>query len=94
MSIPYLLFSSSLPCTARGLHGLPDPENEYSSKPNYPKIPASRTRDQEEAVSLQETMRALKTAEEKQYFLNKPKYFGWYVELKHTDLCLKTEFHP
>eukprot|EP00095_Tigriopus_kingsejongensis_P003615 maker-scaffold49_size462716-snap-gene-1.22 protein:Tk03615 transcript:maker-scaffold49_size462716-snap-gene-1.22-mRNA-1 annotation:"28s ribosomal protein mitochondrial" len=60
----------------RALHGPPIRE-EYRSEPVYPPIKTFRNTDEEELANLKDTLHSLKTVEEKQYYLNKPKYFGW-----------------
>ncbi|XP_059096351.1 uncharacterized protein LOC131890916 [Tigriopus californicus] len=61
----------------RGLHGPSQPE-EFTSEAQYPALPTYKSSDEREFASLKTQFQGLKTVEEKQYFLNKPKFFGWY----------------
>jgi len=63
--------------SSRHLHG-PPKVNEYSEVPLYPPIPGHRTADEMEQAELRKHIRDLKTVEEKQYWVNRPKYYGWY----------------
>ena len=53
-------------------------EEEYVKEAQYPEIPQYFTESEAEFAALKEEMRKLKTVEEKQLYLNKPKYYGWY----------------
>ena len=64
-------------CHLRHFHGI-SKESEYVSEPQYPKIEQFRSDDEKEYAALKETMKNLKTVEEKQIYINKPKYYGWY----------------
>ena len=61
----------------RYFHGPPKKE-EYSDKPNYPPIRKFKSKDEEKYSGLKSFMKNLQTVEEKQIYLNKPKYYGWY----------------
>jgi len=53
-------------------------EEEYVKEAQYPEIPQYLSENEAEFAALKEQMRSLKTVEEKQLYLNKPKYYGWY----------------
>ena len=53
-------------------------EEEYVKEAQYPEIPQYFSENEAEFAALKEQMRKLKTVEEKQLYLNKPKYYGWY----------------
>ena len=59
------------------IHG-PEKPNEYTDVAEYPKIETFKSEDEKEFQSLADQMKRLKTVEEKQWYLNKPKYYGWY----------------
>ena len=44
----------------------------------YPEIPQFKNKDEANYVELKKQMKSLNTVEEKQIYLNKPKYWGWY----------------
>eukprot|EP00096_Caligus_rogercresseyi_P004044 TRINITY_DN18173_c0_g1_i1.p1 TRINITY_DN18173_c0_g1~~TRINITY_DN18173_c0_g1_i1.p1 ORF type:complete len:588 (-),score=190.63 TRINITY_DN18173_c0_g1_i1:385-2148(-) len=71
------------PCLgySRSFHGVAPPSHEslYSEKPLYPPLPrhpGNTYLTQKEAI--RENMKALDTVEEKAYYLNLPKYYGWF----------------
>ena len=61
----------------RPFHG-PPKQDEYVKEAQYPEIPKYNSQHEKEYDSLKDQMKKLKTVEEKQIFLNKPKYYGWY----------------
>ena len=63
--------------SCRQFHGPPKKE-EYSDKPEYPPIRKFKSKDEEKYSELKSFMKNLQTVEEKQIYLNKPKYYGWY----------------
>ena len=63
--------------TCRPFHG-PPKEDEYVKEAQYPEIPKYRDENEKEYDSLKEVIKNLQTVEEKQIYLNKPKYYGWY----------------
>ena len=73
-----------LPISARCLHG-PPRENEYSEVPLYPPIPQFKDKKEANAAKTKNFMAKLGTVEEKQFYLNKPKYYGWYSYLLNMD---------
>ena len=76
-------FTKILPLT-RCLHG-PPKTNEYSDVPLYPPIPQFKNKKEKGIAETKSRMEKLGTVEEKQYFLNKPKYYGWYSYLLSHD---------
>ena len=67
---------------SRKLHG-PPKVNEYSDVPLYPPIPKHRTSKEEDMHDLKKDIRDMKTVEEKQFMINRPKYYGWYSYILH-----------
>ena len=63
--------------SARSIHG-PPKVDEYHKEAQYPKIEIHATEREREELKLSEFVKSLKTVEEKQWYLNKPKYYGWY----------------
>ena len=63
--------------SCRQFHGPPKKE-EYSDKAEYPPIRKFKSKDEEKYSELKSFMKSLQTVEEKQIYLNKPKYYGWY----------------
>jgi len=61
----------------RCLHG-PPRENEYSEVSLYPRIPQHKDHKESNISGTKKKMAKLGTVEEKQFFLNQPKYYGWY----------------
>ncbi|XP_040574320.1 uncharacterized protein mRpS30 [Lepeophtheirus salmonis] len=66
---------------SRCFHGVAPPPEEsvYSKKPEYPplpKYPDSMYKTEKDKVICK--MRSLDTVEEKAYYLNLPKYYGWF----------------
>ena len=61
----------------RKFHGLPTSE-EYTAVAQYPKIPQFKNKEEASYAALKSQIKSLKTVEEKQIYLNKPKYYGWY----------------
>jgi len=61
------------------IHGpaLPTDQELYDAVPNYPEIETFRNPDEKAEAEIKAKVKALKTVEEKQYFTNLPKYFGW-----------------
>jgi len=68
----------------RGLHG-PPKTGEYNSVAVYPAIPGHATKDQALRHQLKENIKQLKTVEEKQFAINRPKYYGWYSSIIDSD---------
>jgi len=70
-----------LPCSYcnRRIHGpaLPSDDDLYDRVPNYPEIPHHRNEDERQEHKLKETVKNLKSVEEKQYYTNAAKFFGW-----------------
>ena len=64
------------PVAARCLHG-PPRENEHSDVPLYPPIPVHKDTTEKKVAATKNFMAKLGTVEEKQYYLNQPKYYGW-----------------
>jgi len=62
---------------SRKLHG-PPKVNEHSDVPLYPPIPQFKTKKENSAVQTKNFMANLGTVEEKQFHINRPKYYGWY----------------
>jgi len=65
------------PLVIRSLHG-PPKVNEYSEVPLYPPIPKYKDKKESNIAKTKNFMEKLGTVEEKQYQLNRPKYYGWY----------------
>jgi len=61
----------------RGLHG-PPKVNEHSNVPLYPPIPKFKDKKESNVAKTKNFMANLGTVEEKQYQINRPKYYGWY----------------
>jgi len=72
------------PITVRSLHG-PPRENEYADAPLYPPIPQFKDKTEANIAKTKNFMAKLGTVEEKQFYLNKPKYYGWYSYLLNMD---------
>ena len=60
------------------LHGLP-PTKDFDDVAQYPDLPKFVTEKERNEHELCQTVAALKTVEERQFYVNKPKYFGWYT---------------
>jgi len=77
----FIDFSNSVnkftPVATRSLHG-PPKINEHSDVPLYPPIPKLKTKKETNEDKTKKMMAKLGTVEEKQYQLNRPKYYGWY----------------
>ena len=56
---------------------MPPMEEVYDEVAKYPAIPTFENEDEKEEAHLAERVKRMGTVEEKQYFLNMPKYFGW-----------------
>jgi len=67
------------PGLIRSLHG-PGRPQEHTATPQYP--PIKEKKKFEDPV---EFMKNLKTVEEKQYQINRPKYYGWYSHILSQD---------
>lgn len=63
----------------RLIHGPAPSQDEYTEVPHYPKILAHKNKDDLEQAKLVDLVKSLKTVEEKQAYINKPKYYGWYT---------------
>jgi len=61
----------------RCLHG-PPRQNEYSDVSLYPSIPQHKDHREANISRTKKKIAQLGTVEEKQFFLNQPKYYGWY----------------
>ncbi|KAK5650349.1 hypothetical protein RI129_001378 [Pyrocoelia pectoralis] len=63
-------------------------EDEYTNTPEYPKIFDTSPRDvkKREALAYYDTIKAVKTVEEKQIKLNMPKYYGFKCFMLHEDV--------
>ena len=61
----------------RKFHGPPKSE-EYTAVAEYPKIPQFKNIHEQSYAELKNQIKSLNTVEEKQLYLNKPKYYGWY----------------
>ena len=70
--------------SVRSIHG-PTKSEEYDDVAKYPPIRPFRNRDEKGEADLVETMKSLKTVEEKQWYLNKPKFYGWYSSVIGAD---------
>lgn len=75
-----LNFSFTTVTPARTIHGLP-PTQDYDDEPRYPELPKTKDPDKIEEEKLVEFVRSLRTVEEKLFYLNKPKYYGWYSSI-------------
>jgi len=64
--------------SVRPIHG-PTKSAEYDEVPKYPPIMPYRNVDEKGEADLVETVKNLKTVEEKQWYINKPKFYGWYT---------------
>ena len=51
----------------------------------YPSIPGHATKDEALRHQLKENIKQLKTVEEKQFAINRPKYYGWYSSIIDSD---------
>ncbi len=60
------------------MHGLPPPKDEYVEVAEYPELPKYRSAKEKEASKLADFVGSLRTVEERLWYLNKPKYFGWH----------------
>ena len=69
--------SLKLVSSCRHFHG-PTKDDEFVKEAQYPEIPKFKSDNEKEFESLKEQIKKLKTVEEKQIYLNKPKYYGWY----------------
>jgi len=65
--------------SARAIHGPAMPTNEelYDEVAQYPAIPRFRNEDEKMEAEHAEKVKGMRTVEEKQYYVNLPKYFGW-----------------
>ena len=61
----------------RKFHGPPKSE-EYTAVAQYPEIPKFKNVHEKSYDELKNQIKSLQTVEEKQLYLNKPKYYGWY----------------
>jgi len=61
----------------RLLHG-PPKVNEHTSVPHYPPISPYKNSKEASAGKAKKQIKNLKTVEEKQYQINRPKHYGWY----------------
>ena len=68
----------------RNFHG-PPKKDEFTQEAVYPEIPKFRSEHEAGYADLKKTMKNLKTVEEKQIHLNKPKYYGWYSCVMNTN---------
>jgi len=62
---------------AQALHGPPRPNN-HTAVAQYPPIPGHKHQKGADDAQAKSLMAKLKTVEEKQYQINRPKYYGWY----------------
>ncbi len=69
---------SARPRASACLHGLPPPKDEYSEVAEYPSLPTHRTQFEKESAKLANFIQGLRTVEERLWYLNKPKHFGWH----------------
>lgn len=69
----------------RELHG-PPKTSEYRSVAVYPPITGHTTKDQVNRQQIKENIKQLKTVEEKQFAINRPKYYGWYSSIINADM--------
>ena len=60
------------------LHGLP-PTEEFDDVAQYPDLPKFATEKEKNEHELVQKVASLKTVEERQFYVNKPKYYGWYT---------------
>ena len=81
------LSGGAVTSSCRHFHGPTKPE-EYVQVPQFPKVEQFRTADEREYDALKNTMKSLKTVEEKQIYLNKPKYYGWFSTVLDPDKIL------
>jgi len=73
------------PAMARALHG-PGRPQEHSPTPQYPPLSGSPSHRPSRSVTDPKAfMAGLRTVEEKQFQLNRPKYYGWYSFLLGQD---------
>jgi len=79
----------------RGLHG-PPKQNEYNAVAVYPPIPKykanqhsnipnRRVKDEENRLAIKEHIKQLGTVEEKVFAINRPKFYGWYSYIVHSN---------
>lgn len=84
----FIDFSNSgkkfLPVAVRNLHG-PPKINEHSDVPLYPPIPKFKNKKESNADKAKNFIAKLGTVEEKQFQINRPKYFGWYSYMLNQD---------
>lgn len=66
------------PGTSALLHGLP-PTKDFDHVAQYPDLPKFATKKEKNEHELCQKVAALKTVEERQFYVNKPKYYGWYT---------------
>jgi len=83
---PLLSRSLTRPLAAplRSIHG-PTKPDEYNEVAQYPPIRPYRNADERGEAELAETLKRLKTVEEKQWYINKPKFYGWYTTVVDAD---------
>ena len=62
---------------SKSIHGPQTTENEFVDVAQYPEIKRFNSRDEEEEAKLVNLVKNLKTVEEKLWYINKPKYYGW-----------------
>lgn len=67
-----LLFQQS-----QAIHG-PARPNNHTPVAQYPPIPGHKNKKETDDAKAKSFMNKLKTVEEKQYQINRPKYYGWY----------------
>jgi len=72
--------------SARAIHGPAMPTNEelYDEVAQYPAIPRFRNEDEKMEAEHAEKVKGMRTVEEKQYYVNLPKYFGWKAYMMDT----------
>lgn len=68
----------------RSIHG-PKRGEEFNKVAQYPSIRPYRNQDEKGEAELTETIKNLKTVEEKQWYINKPKFYGWYSTIVGID---------
>jgi len=76
--LPVVLPASSTRPWRRCLHGPEPPKDEFTAVAEYPEIPQHRSPFEKEYNALVAKVASLKTVEERLWWLNKPKYFGWH----------------
>ena len=72
------LFTPGTNVVTCALHGLP-PTKDFDDFAQYPDLPKFVTEKEKNEHELCQTVAALKTVEERQFYVNKPKYYGWYT---------------